>query len=381
MRCAIITTLTILTLTGLGLADEPAGGASAATPAPATAIAPAPQVEVAFVLDTTGSMSGLIAGAKAKIWYIANQIVLGQPRPQVKMALVAYRDKGDQYVTKVFALTDNIDQVYDDLMSFAADGGGDGPENVNQALHDAVHKLQWSPDKKTLKIIYLVGDSPPHNEYEDVPTYDKTAKAAIEKGIYINTVLCGGNTETGRIWKEIADRSEGRFMAIEQDGGVAYVPTPFDTPLAELNAKLIDTAVVYGDKEVQARQAGLNVMAASAPAPAAAERAAFSLNVGGKASSNDLLDEIKHNRADADKLDESKLPENMKPMTDEQRKQYLADQQARRDGLLKQIGELTQKREEFIKQAQAKTDKPAGFDAEVVKSLQTQAGKHGINYK
>ena len=60
-----------------------------------------PMVEVAFVLDTTGSMGGLIAGAKAKIWAIANQIILGEPKPIVRMALVAYRDKGDNYVTKV----------------------------------------------------------------------------------------------------------------------------------------------------------------------------------------------------------------------------------------------------------------------------------------
>ncbi len=60
-----------------------------------------PTVEVAFVLDTTGSMGGLIAAAKAKIWAIANQIILGQPKPIVRMALVAYRDKGDNYVTKL----------------------------------------------------------------------------------------------------------------------------------------------------------------------------------------------------------------------------------------------------------------------------------------
>ena len=68
-----------------------------------------PTVEIAFVLDTTGSMSGLIAGAKAKIWAIANQIVLGEPKPIVRIALVPFRDKGDKYVTKVFNLTDNID--------------------------------------------------------------------------------------------------------------------------------------------------------------------------------------------------------------------------------------------------------------------------------
>src|SRR5882762_3199259 len=120
-----------------------------------------PQVEVVFCLDTTGSMGGLINAAKTKIWSICNQIAGGKPTPQLRVGLVAYRDRGDAYVTKVFDLTDDLDAVYTNLMAFKAEGGGDFPESVNQALHDSVHKIKWSNDKKTLKIIFLVGDAPP----------------------------------------------------------------------------------------------------------------------------------------------------------------------------------------------------------------------------
>src|SRR4051794_27940965 len=80
-------------------------------PAPARADEPAqkvtaPHVEVVFCLDTTGSMKGLIHAAKQKIWAICNQISTGTPTPHVKVGLVAYRDRGDAYVTKVFDLTD-----------------------------------------------------------------------------------------------------------------------------------------------------------------------------------------------------------------------------------------------------------------------------------
>ena len=68
---------------------------------PKTPLEGTPKVEVAFVLDTTGSMSGLIAAAKAKIWYIANQIVLGKPKPIVRFALIPFRDKGDKYVSGI----------------------------------------------------------------------------------------------------------------------------------------------------------------------------------------------------------------------------------------------------------------------------------------
>src|SRR5689334_14875022 len=72
----------------------------------------APQVEVVFCLDTTGSMGGLIAGAKQKIWAICNQIAGGKPSPDLKVGLVAYRDRGDEYITKVFDLTEDLDAIH-----------------------------------------------------------------------------------------------------------------------------------------------------------------------------------------------------------------------------------------------------------------------------
>ena len=68
-------------------------------------------------------MSGLIEGAKRKIWTIARQIVSGRPTPAIKLGLIGYRDRGDQYVTKAFDLTDDIDAIYGHLVEFAAVGG------------------------------------------------------------------------------------------------------------------------------------------------------------------------------------------------------------------------------------------------------------------
>src|SRR5262245_2388420 len=83
-----------------------------------------PRVEVVFCLDTTGSMGGLLEGAKAKIWSISNQIANGKPTPELKIGLVAYRDKGDAYTTQVHDLTDDLDDVHAKLKKFEAAGGG-----------------------------------------------------------------------------------------------------------------------------------------------------------------------------------------------------------------------------------------------------------------
>src|SRR6202044_1294075 len=89
---------------------------------------PRPTIEMAFVLDTTGSMGGLIDAAKQKIWCIINSVMQSPCRPRVKVGLVAYRDHGDVYVTKVLQMTDDLDKVYTTLMGYQAEGGGDTPE-------------------------------------------------------------------------------------------------------------------------------------------------------------------------------------------------------------------------------------------------------------
>jgi hypothetical protein len=304
----------------------------------------------------------------------------------VRMGLVAYRDKGDEYVTKDFDLTDNLDQVYNDLKGFQANGGGDTPEHVNKALQDAIEKMNWSSEKGTLKIIYLVGDSPPHNEYTDTPTYEKLAKAAIEKGIYVNTVLCGNNGETAKIWQEISRASEGQYVAIEQGGGVVAVATPMDKDLAELNSKLVSTVVVYGDKKAQAEARMYNTAAGSAPesaaaAPAVADRAAYAAK-SGRAGSGDLVQAVVEGKADLAKVAKEELPENMQKMTPVEQAKYVADQQKARDELNKQITDLSAKREAYIKQElEKKGTAKDSFDAKVVETLQKQAKDKNINYE
>jgi hypothetical protein len=345
-----------------------------------------PKVEVVFVLDTTGSMGGLIAGAKAKIWYIAEQIVRGKPTPEVKMGLVAYRDKGDAYVTKVFDLTDNIDQVYTDLMDFKAEGGGDTPENVNLALFDAVQKVKWSDDMKALKIIYLVGDSPPHNEYEDIQGYKKTAEEAVKKGIYINTILCGNNEETRKIWKEISDGAEGNFVAIEQGGGVKEIPTPYDDDLAKLNKEMLGTAVIYGSPEKRKEGEAIKESAGGYGGGAAASRAVYAEKTGKTvAGDRDLVEVATDEKTLTDalgKIKEEELPDEMKKMTEAERKKYIEEQKVKRDEASKKIKDISVKRDEYIKKELEKAGgKKDAFDLTVIKSLKDQAEKKGIKYE
>ena len=99
-------------------------------------------IDIVFAVDTTGSMGGLLDGAKRTVWSIANQVRDIEKNADLRIGLVAYRDTGDDYVTKDFALTDDLDAVFAELTSYQASGGGDVPENVDAALYDAVHNMR-----------------------------------------------------------------------------------------------------------------------------------------------------------------------------------------------------------------------------------------------
>src|SRR5262245_33692273 len=221
---------------------------------PVTDLRQAPRVEVAFVLDTTGSMGGLIEGAKRRIWSIARRIGEGRPRPDLRIALVAYRDLGDSYVTRVFDLTGDMDAVYEQLMSFQAEGGGDFPEHVSRALSDAVHRVSWSRGG-AVKMIFLVGDAPPHLDYQDGYDFRRHAREARQLGIGVETIQCGEDPNTASVWREIASLGDGHYARIDGQGGMPVRVTPADAELARLNAELAATVVSAGSAREQAETA------------------------------------------------------------------------------------------------------------------------------
>jgi hypothetical protein len=159
--------------------------------ADATAVTGKPVVEVAFVLDTTGSMGPLIEGAKRKIWSIATAIVDANPDAEIRMGLVAYRDIGDEYVTKKFELTTDIQDLYANMLELRARGGGDWPESINEALDVAVTKLSWTQGSEICRIMFLVGDAPPHMDYAQDTKYPEVLRMARDRGILVNAVQAG----------------------------------------------------------------------------------------------------------------------------------------------------------------------------------------------
>jgi Mg-chelatase subunit ChlD len=337
-----------------------------------------PQVELVFVLDTTGSMGALLEGAKKKIWSIASEIARGKPSPRLKIGLVAYRDKGDVYVTKVTDLSEDLDRIYAELLAFRAEGGGDIPENVRQGLHDALTKITWSKDRSTLRILFLVGDAPPHFDYQDVPTVEELCRSALKAGIIINTVRCGNDGECGRVWKEIADKSEGSYFSIDQTGGVVAIATPYDKPLGELSDKLGRTVIGYGDapkrKALASGEDSARAYEPSAKADRAVAKAASARH-----SEDDLIDALREKRVKLEDVKEEQLPDELKKLSPEERKARLDQKAKEREELRAKIVELSRKRDEYLAEELKRRGAKDSFDSSVLEALSEQAGKKGIS--
>jgi uncharacterized protein YegL len=353
--------------------------------------APAPVLEMVFVLDTTGSMGGLIEGAKQRIWGIVNEVMQSSSHPAVRIGLVAYRDHSDQYVTQVLPLTNDLDKVYSVLMDYRAEGGGDAPEDVRRALADAVNEAGWSQASAQLaQIIFLVGDAPPHDDYQDEPDTITTTTEAVRRGMIVNTIQCGQMGGTKESWQAIARRGQGQYFSIAQDGGVQAIATPYDEKLGEIAAKLGATYVAYGggggaagmsyrvEAENRAKKSE-STIAASAPKPAQAERA-LNKAVNSEAYIGDLLQSIENGSVKLESIKDEDLPADLQKLAPDARRQEIEKRLAARRDLRAQIVALSKQRDQFIAEERKKQggDKQGGFDAAVATALKEQLSRKGI---
>ncbi len=296
----------------------------------------------------------------------------------MRIGLVTYRDRGDDYVTKRFDLTDDIDSVFRNLQTFQADGGGDTPESVNQALDEAVNKMSWSTDTSVLRLIFLVGDAPPHMDYPDDVKYAVTCRLAAARGLIVNTVQCGEAADTRTGWQDIARRAEGAYVALAQSGNMVAVSTPFDDEIASVSGEIGATVIPYGDASLQEEARGKVATAAAAPAAVAADRAAYNLASGGKAiqGAGDLVADAAAGVVDPAKVKADLLPPQLHRMTPAERAAYVSQQAAQRARLNATLEKLSRQRADYLAKEQARLSGAGdSFDEKVAEIIAAEAAR------
>ncbi|MCC6285272.1 MAG: VWA domain-containing protein [Phycisphaerales bacterium] len=381
--------LAVSLLAGIA-AGQPAADQNhpAVAPVNEPARAPAPKIQVAILLDTSGSMDGLIEQAKTQLWTIVNELASttqGGQRPEIYVSLFEYGKQtlapDEGYLRMILPLSRDLDAVSQELFSLQTNGGD---EYCGWVIRAATQGLDWSPESNVLKMIVIAGNEPFSQGTVD---FHQTVPEAIAKGIIVNTIFCGDRQEginTG--WQEGALLADGSFSHIDQNLAVESIPSPQDAELQALNAELNTTYIAYGadgerGREEQVRQDANAMAPGSAGAGILADRAVSKSQSWAYCNTAwDLVDACREKVVDLATLEDAQLPEAMRGKTLEEKKAYVAGFTEKRAKIQSRILELGEERERFIAAARRERAEGAGQTlAEVLcEAVRAQAAKRGF---
>ena len=348
-----------------------------------------PLIQIAILLDTSGSMSGLIDQARRQLWSIVNELATakrGGKRPELQVALYEYGKSSipasEGHLRMILGLTTDLDKVSQELFALRTNGG---QEYCGLVIQSAVQGLQWSESHNDYKAIFIAGNEP---FTQGSVRYQDACSAAIARGITINTIYCGPHTDgvkTG--WEDGAKLADGSFLSINQNRQVAAVKTPYDARLSELSSQINKTYVRFGREADRARSQSLqttaDAAAAGAAPAAAAERAQFKASAQYSNAVRDLNKAIASGKVKLEKLKEEELPKPLRGKSLDEKKKYLADKSAEQKKIQKEIVELGDKRKQFIAESRKK-DAAKGdnaLDDAIIKTIRSQAAKKNFSAK
>jgi hypothetical protein len=214
------------------------------------------QLDVLFLIDATGSMADEINELKENIRAISARIDALPSQPNVRFGMVTYRDHGDAYITQVTDFTPQVEDFAASLARVSAGGGGDYPEDLNEALSQAVHRPEWRVED-TVSLIFLVADAPPHLDYGQQNHYGYEMLQAASRGIKIYPIASSGLDEQGEyVFRQLAQSTGGRFIFLtygEEGPGSTGTETEFE--VSDYTVSSLDDLVV---KIVEEELAPLN---------------------------------------------------------------------------------------------------------------------------
>ena len=200
------------------------------------------QLDIAFVIDATGSMDDEIRYIQVEAAGIASSIEKKFPHIDMRFALIVYRDKGDEYVIRDMNFG-NIEEFMYFLSRQSADGGGDFPEAMDQAIEVANQNLSWR-DGNTARLLFLIADAPSH-EHKLKATLGHI-NALRKKGIKFFPIAASGVDEKAEYLMRIASfLTLGEYIFLTDDSGVGdphaepHIPFYYVQKLNILIARMI----------------------------------------------------------------------------------------------------------------------------------------------
>ena len=203
-------------------------------------------IEMMFVVDVTGSMGDELRFLQAELDDVIKKIAANDAQTVIRLALLFYRDHGDDEIFKYCDFVDITDSnglksALGVLASQSASGGGDYEEAVDEALEMAVN-AQWSTGATT-KLIFHVLDAPAHSGSSYEKRFNNAVISAAEKGIRINPILCSGAAEiTEYTMRQAAIHTGGTFIFVTDDSGIGG--EHHDPGLPNVTVELLNSMLV-----------------------------------------------------------------------------------------------------------------------------------------
>jgi hypothetical protein len=231
-------------------------------------------LDLALVIDTTGSMSDELRYLQAELDSITATLRRDHPRLDIRIGLVVYRDQGDEYVTRHFALTGDVSALRAKLAAQQANGGGDYPEAVQQAFADA-NRFDWRRD--AVKVLLHVADAPPHADRMG-STWEE-ALTLRARGVHIVPIAASGVADEAQyLMRSTAALTQARYLFLTDDSGVGlphqepdvpcYVVTRLDGLIERVIATLVTGRRVEPAADAIVRTSGDYARGVCLPGPA-----------------------------------------------------------------------------------------------------------------
>jgi Skp family chaperone for outer membrane proteins len=248
-------------------------------------------------------------------------------------------------------------------------------------IQRAAEDLKWDSSPDTYKAIFVAGNEPFTQGPIDPAA---SCKAAIGKGIIVNTIHCGDEqTGVSTGWKSGAMLADGKFLIIDHNKAVVHVDAPQDAEILKWNEKLNTTYVPIGAEGAMrcAAQVEQDALAAEAKGNAIQQRAVTKASANYFNANWDLVDACKVKDFDWTKLKEEDLPEEMRKLTAEERKEYVAGKQKERTEIQEKIQELSKERAEFVSaKLKERGEDDNTLDKVVVRTVREQAQERGYEF-
>jgi len=199
-------------------------------------------LDLVFVVDATGSMGDEINYLKSELLDVLKNVESNLTKTNVRYGSVFYRDNGDDYVTRKFDFSNDAKNLINFIKKQDANGGGDTPEAVVEALETSIDELAWSKENST-KIMFLLLDAPPHWSDENIEKLNQKIKLASKKGITIIPIAASDtDKQTEYLMRTFALLTNGTYTFLTNDSGIGnnhIKPTASEYEVEKLNDLLL----------------------------------------------------------------------------------------------------------------------------------------------